>query len=1652
MLKHLISFSFLLLTCHIQAQDFWRDASAAMRSLPGERRIVPQTFRSVELDAAGLSTWLNQVPERFTKAAHKMPVLVLPMPDGSKQRFQLVESPVMAPELQSRYPETRCFTGYGVDEPGALLKCDWTPWGFHAMILRQQAETVFIDPYIHGNTAFYTVYYKKDYAPNPDALATCETENNAEELTADKSPEFQGDCQLRRYRLALACTGEYAVFHGGTKPLVMAAFNTTMNRINGIYERELDVTMQLVAKNDTLIFLDAATDPYTNNSGSTMLGQNVTTCNARIGAANFDVGHVFSTGGGGIASVGVICDNSNKARGVTGRGAPIGDAFDVDYVAHEIGHQFGGQHTQNNDCNRVSGSSMEPGSASTIMGYAGICSPNVQSNSDDYFHAISLQQITAVTVTGNGNTCPVKINTGNNAPTVNDVTNFTIPRATPFALTAVGTDANADALTYCWEQMDAQFATMPPVSTSTGGPLFRSFDPSSSPTRYFPRLIDLANNISPTWEKLPTVARTMNFRVTVRDNHPGGGCTAEDNVVVTVSGSAGPFVVTQPNASGIIWISGTTQEITWDVANTNVPPINTGNVRLTLSTDGGLTYPVVLSASTPNNGSASVVVPAVTSTQCRIRVEGRNNIFFDISDNNFTIREFIAPSYSLDLSTSAAAVCADDTLLVNITATPLNGFDSTIALSIAGLPPGATAVFNPAVIAANGSSVLSIYGYNSAMAGNYIAVVSALGNTIQQTYDLEIDVVQGAPTELPSLIIPAGGTNMETRLPVLQWGAVNFAKTYRVQVSTSPAFDQSALVFDNEVAANSIQIPGPGLLNGTVYYWRVQAINSCGEGSWSPFQAFQVGNANCDQVFSAGNLPIVISSSNTSTVSSTLNVPANALIEQVKVSVDITHTWVGDLSASVVSPGGDTVLLFDRPDVPFSDFGCSGDNLDLVFDDMAVLTANDLETTCELDPAIAGSFKPIESLSAYTGQTAQGTWTLLVSDFFEQDGGALTAWSLDFCFPLGTDTAVLLTNDTLFTGVGLSGIVSTSTLEMKLNGTAAQGIFTLLELPQHGVLRRNAAPLSIGGTFTQEDINTGIITYLHNGNAQTVDAFRFDVFDDATNGWLHNQTFNIRILQNTLTASAAVSQAVTCVGTADGTITATAAGLPGPYTYSLNGGASQSGSTFTGLLAGSYTVVITGAFGFTATSNTVVLENPTPLTLNASAVDDDITANGTGGTGVLEYSLDGTTFQSSNQFLDQPNGIYTVTVRDANGCTTSTQAIVAVNTLLVAAVQTALIACNGESTGAITVTVGGGTMPYTYTYDGINFSPNSVIPNLLAGSYTITVTDNVGFTAVTNTVNIGEPAAIIVSANAVNNAINATAVGGTGAIQFSLDGTLYQPNNVFTNVVNNTYTVYARDANGCTSTNTVVVNVPPPTAAVEAVTDATCFGDNNGSIQLCIDGIWAPFVVGINTPGAVIQAVGGPCTSNLSISNLGKGSYTITITDAQGLSTILAAAVTEPPQIVLNVTTNGDTIIAAGSGGTGNLAYSVDSLTWQTTPVFPDLPNGIYTVYVRDANGCISTKTGVVVTSSTIDVVQRWGLQVSPNPGKGLFQLHMLQAPENLLIDAFDATGRLLLQQRLQNPAGEWNAAIDLTTQPAGLYWLRLSAQGQSGAVKVIIN
>ena len=666
------------------AQSLWETIPESSISTVGERRIIPSKYQTMWLNVNTLQSFLTNVPERFTAAANlnsALPILTLPTPEGRMSRFQLAESPVMAPELQAQYPDIRCYTGYGIDDPTAFLKCDLTPHGFHAMVLSTEHGTYFVDPYSQGDRQNYVVYYKKDYPRPAGKEFVCETApGTPKELDPLQTPD-QGSCQLRRYRLALACTGEYATFQGGTVALALAAMNTSMNRVNGVYEKELAVTMLLVANDNLLVYTNSTTDPYSNTNSSSLTNQNQTNCDAVIGSANYDIGHVFSTAGGGLACLGCVCVAGQKAGAETGTSAPTGDAFDIDYVAHEMGHQFAGNHTFNGTAgscgggNRNIGTAFETGSGSTIMAYAGICTgQDVQAHSDAYFHGGSLAEMGSFII-GTGASCGTVINTSNNPPTANAGASYTIPKSTPFILTASGTDPNGNSLTYDWEQMNNTSSTQPPVSTATGGPNFRSFTATSSPSRTFPAIDAVISNTTPTWEVLPSVGRTLSFRVNVRDNAAAYGCTEMSNMTVTVNGSAGPFLVTAPNNAGITWTNAA-QTITWDVANTTAAPVSCANVNILLSTDGGNSFGTTLAANTPNDGSEIISVPlgVLGQTSCRVKIESVGNIFFDMSNNNFAI----AAVLPVELTSFQVRLVGENTALLTwATASETNnlGFD-----------------------------------------------------------------------------------------------------------------------------------------------------------------------------------------------------------------------------------------------------------------------------------------------------------------------------------------------------------------------------------------------------------------------------------------------------------------------------------------------------------------------------------------------------------------------------------------------------------------------------------------------------------------------------------------------------------------------------------------------------------------------------------------------------------------------------------------------------------------------------------------------------------------------------------------------------------------------------------------------------------------
>jgi hypothetical protein len=643
--KSFLIASLLLLSFGMQAQNaLWSKASNTQTQNREKafRNAMPQDFNLFSLNNTAFKNQLAKAPARFSGLSNV--IVALPTKNGVLQNFRVYEASVMEPALQAQHPNTRSYVAQGIEDGSAVARFSVSDEGVNAMISSVNYSTIYIDPYTKDKN-YYITYSRNSLPADPNSFE-CMVEDpiGPQPLLEEKNAD---DGMLRTFRLALACTGEYSQFHlnnqgidpGETdavkKAAVLTAMNTAMTRVNGIYERDMAITMVIVANNTDIIYLNGASDPYTNNDGGVMLNQNQTTIDNVIGTANYDIGHVFSTGGGGIAQLRSPC-TSGKARGVTGLPTPINDPFYVDYVCHEMGHQYGGNHTQNNNCQR-SGASVEPGSASTIMGYAGICPPNVQNLSDDYFHAISIQEMWSFVNNGQGQ-CAVQTATGNLPPTADAGPDLTIPRSTPFILSGIGTDPDGgDILSHSWEQMDTNPAPMPPQNTSTIGPAFRSIDPLPTGERYMPALATVLNNqTQSTWEVVPSVGRLMRFRYTVRDNVAGGGSTASDNVFITTDGTAGPFAVTS-QATATTWTIGNTETITWDVAGTDVAPVNSPNVDIWFSTDGGLTYPNAVALGVPNNGSAEINVPNLNTTTGRLMIKSSNNIFYDLNNGVITV-------------------------------------------------------------------------------------------------------------------------------------------------------------------------------------------------------------------------------------------------------------------------------------------------------------------------------------------------------------------------------------------------------------------------------------------------------------------------------------------------------------------------------------------------------------------------------------------------------------------------------------------------------------------------------------------------------------------------------------------------------------------------------------------------------------------------------------------------------------------------------------------------------------------------------------------------------------------------------------------------------------------------------------------------------
>lgn len=563
----------------------------------------------------------------------------VPAPDGSFAVYRFANTPVLPSALANKYPEIQTYTGTLLSDKRVTAKM--TVYNDIVNIYVFNSAGSYLIVY-NDNT--YDVFYKKELIAQQnfrclDALHTEEPSFDTPQALAIESGQ-----ERKKYRLALSCTYEYAVAvtrtSTPTKSQVLAAMTTTINRVNGIYERELGVTLEFIPNNDTLIFVTNSSAIFSNNNAYAMLTQNKNLINARVGSSNYDLGHVFSTGGGGLATLASIC-SSDKAEGVTGTDDPRNDPFDVDYVSHEMGHQLGADHTFNKCDNEERHAAFEPGSGSTIMGYAGICgSENLQVHSDDYFHAFSKYEIQKWITAPVNQTCGVPMGAAVTLPPFSiGSTTYNIPHNTPFELEAP--DLGADQ--YNWYQWNlGNFRnTQANSATFIYGPTFRSFPPTEERIRVFPRMSYLlANNFSYTGERMPTVSRTLHFMLDALtgDNNWGYSRTSEDTLTVLVHNNGAPFRVLHPS-NPVTLLKGQSTDIKWEPGNTPNWPVLCGDVNILLSRDGGLTFPDTIASNIYNNGSFRYTFPdslPIAGTY-RIKIKCADNIFFAISQTNFAL-------------------------------------------------------------------------------------------------------------------------------------------------------------------------------------------------------------------------------------------------------------------------------------------------------------------------------------------------------------------------------------------------------------------------------------------------------------------------------------------------------------------------------------------------------------------------------------------------------------------------------------------------------------------------------------------------------------------------------------------------------------------------------------------------------------------------------------------------------------------------------------------------------------------------------------------------------------------------------------------------------------------------------------------------------
>jgi subtilisin-like proprotein convertase family protein len=901
--------------------------------------------------------------------------------------------------------------------------------------------------------------------------------------------------------MAPITTYGYSDFHGGTLELVTGALTTMIIRVNEIVRREFSVEFVFIDEIDSLIVLDPNNTELTDgNTGALINEASRFIIRRGISGDLYDVGHVFCTNAGGLAQLRSVCAENGKTRGVSCGFNPVGDSWYVGLVCHELGHQMGSPHSFNY-CRGMNESipyGFEPGSGSTIMSYAGICGArNVQFDSDPYYNIGSVETIVAHMHNGDGDRCAEKTPQGHVTPDItlnfDETDDLAIPISTPFELEAEA-EVNGDTdVLYCWEQRDAGLKNCEVGEPEGNCPAFRSFNPTTDKVRVFPKIEDILFNRNSDYEVLPDYARSMRFSCTVRDWDPEGGVIGWDYVSFDVSDQAGPFTVSP--ISGAYEV-GDPLTVEWDVAGTDEAPVNCKTVDIYLSEDGGFTYPHLLQAGVPNTGSYLINLPEITTNSAKIKVKGSQNIFFNLSPSTFSIMDADEPGFIARVNPVVQQACPPAITTYLLETQSFGGFANSIQISaIEGLPSEASFESEPSVITPGDLTEVQI-DWGSATEGIFdldLVLVADDADTIRVA--IRSQIVTNNFEDLIGIQPQANAQNVPQSTQ-FRWVQSDDAQSYRLELATRPDFEPGSILLSEGLGDVSTFSNNNLLPTNTLIYWRVVPINSCGEGTPSPVRVFQTVQLDC-QSFTSVDVPKVITAAGNGRTRSRLQIFETGEVANINVNrLRGTHQFIGDIAASLVSPSGTVVRLFENRCFNSTDFNISLND------------ASNSEVTCPLNQG--RTQRPKDSLAILNGEELSGDWEILIEDRTPGTSGQLQGWGIEVCGSINVEKPSF-SSDTIYVANGGTQFIRPQNMLAEKDGNnSGDLLYTVVEAPKQGVITHGQSIIKPGSQFIQYAIDSWHLMYAHNGENEDLDFFSV-VLTDKDGGWQGIDTVYIKV-------------------------------------------------------------------------------------------------------------------------------------------------------------------------------------------------------------------------------------------------------------------------------------------------------------------------------------------------------------------------------------------------------------------------------------------------------------------------------------------------------------------------------------------------------------